>query len=175
VRISILCLFSLAALAAADKPVEIPAHKPSLMPEGTKVTGTYGTEAGQGFENLLDGKDDTVCSGGPGTGNGDVLRIRFVFPKGVAKVVGITLGASDKFHNYFPHEIEVAADTGTGKFDTVLGTIRDLGPGQKTYGEYPLCKPVGVKEIEVRITKYEQGKGVKRAPQISDIGLLVAR
>jgi len=175
VRTCLLCLISLAAIAAADNPVEIPAHKPILMPEGTRVTGTYGTVAGSGFENLLDGKDDTVCSGAPGTGTGDVLRIRFVFPKGVANVVGLTLGASDRYHNYFPHEIEVAADIGTGRFDTVLGTIQDLGPGQKTYGQYPLCKPVGVKEIELRITKYEQGKGVKRAPQISDIGLLVAR
>ncbi len=161
--------FAGSALSAAD---DIPAHKPILMPEGTKVTASYTAD---GLANLLDGKDDTICSGAPGTATGDVLRLRFVFPKGVAKVVGITLGASDKYHNYFPTEIEVAADTGTGKFDTILGTISNLGPGQKTYGQYPLHKPVGVKEIEVRITKYEQGKGVKRAPQLSDVGLLVAR
>jgi hypothetical protein len=168
--LSATCL-SLAAAATS----EAPASKHVLMPDGTKVTGSYAAETGQGFENLLDGKDDTVCAGAPGTGNGDVLRIRFRFPRGVARVTGITLGASDTYHNYFPHEIEVAADTGTGKFDTILGTITDLGPGQKTYGQYPLCKPIGVKEIELRITKYEQGKGVKRAPQLSDVGLLIAR
>lgn len=145
------------------------------VPEGTEISTSFTADETNKAANLIDGDASTFMIGGnntaptPTTVNSVFLR----FPKPLKDLGGVETGESDPFHNYYPIEMEFWADSNNdGRYDTKLGSTRQLGPARQSAGKHIFDGRLPeVYGLELRVTE-QASQGVKRAFRMNEIGIL---
>jgi hypothetical protein len=116
----------------------LPGHAIAL-PEGTRIAASFRTERDRGPEVLFDGDPETYMAGAGGscTRRDQQLMVTLRFPAPVRNLAGIETGSSCPYHNYYPIELEFRVDSNNdGRFDTLLGRTRKLGPADRCIGRH---------------------------------------
>jgi len=170
-RILILFAFGLAAGLPAES------FKAVGMPPGTRIAGSYVCEDGKGFDKMIDGSEDTRAVGiGGSAASGQPLIITLRFARPLRGIKGLRTGASDRFHNYYPQEMEIHGDaTGDGTADTLLLRTTKLGPARENIHDQIFeVAPRSLHGLELRIVRYTQQE-LKRAPTMAELWLLGSR
>ncbi len=108
-------------------------------PPGTRFAASFRTEPNRGPETLFDGDPETFITGvgGSCTSRTQPLFVTLRFPEPLRDLAGIETGRSCPFHNYYPIELEFRVDSNNdGRFDTLLGRTRNLGPADRAVGRH---------------------------------------
>ncbi len=108
-------------------------------PEGTKFATSFGTERDAGADKLFDGDPGTYMTGAGGScrSRSQQLMVTLRFPEPLRNLAGIETGSSCPHHNYYPVELEFRVDSNNdGRFDTLLGRTRNLGPADRCIGRH---------------------------------------
>ena len=165
-RLTSICLImtsmALAGLSAVER---------RAVPEGTVVSASFRCDTGP--EALIDGDEKTFMQAAGGTDSGGPTSVFLRFPQPLGDLTGVITGDSDRFHNYYPQEMEFWADSnGDGRYDTRLGRTDDLGPAAECRGEHAFDGRLPqVHGLELRVTRQHSGGG-KRAWTMNEIRLL---
>ncbi len=145
------------------------------LPADTKLGTTFPTDKTGGPEKLFDGDPGTwLMSGGGALGGPHTVSsvtLRFAAP--VANLGGVETGESDAFHNYYPKELEFWADSnGDGRFDTLLGRTRNVGPAAQCVGRHRFDgRLASAWGLEIRATE-QNFQGAKRAFTLNELRLV---
>ncbi len=140
------------------------------LPAGSTVSTAIACEDGKGAEALIDGDPTTQMNPKSGTAKeGQPASVFLRFPTSIAGLGGLTLGRSDPFGNYRWETMEFWADTtGTGVYDTQVGSATGGGEGRKRFSS---ILPA-VYGLELRVTK-QSLKGTMRAFILAEVGGLL--
>jgi hypothetical protein len=145
------------------------------LPTNTVIRSSFGTEKDGGPAVLFDGDPGTVLRGAGGSCSSpfSVASIYLRFSKPIANIGGIETGNSDPLHNYYPVEMEFWGDSdGDGRFDTLLGRTRKLGPAAQCIGRHPFDFRLPLAYgLEIRAVQQHVGGG-KRAYQMDEMRLI---
>ncbi|MDA3961753.1 MAG: hypothetical protein PF961_13265 [Planctomycetota bacterium] len=156
-------LYRIVMLTVAVAIAALSAQDTVAVPAGTSITASFRTD--QGPERLIDGDEATymVGAGGQVTKGGQTTSVFLRFAKPLVNLGGVVTGASDKFHNYYPQEMEFWADSdGDGRFDTKLGMTEKLGPAEQCRGTHAFAGRLPqVHALELRVTKQHTGGGAR--------------